>query len=99
MAPEGGSVRRESGRGGVGHGPRALVALALARAAIGVAASPAAADLQPYANNDAGGFRNVLPPGAAGVDNAMQLAQFQATGQRPPHWADQQPLYDGLLYA
>ncbi|HEV3230081.1 MAG TPA: penicillin acylase family protein [Solirubrobacteraceae bacterium] len=67
--------------------------------AIAAAAPPAVADLQPYGNNDAGGFRNVLPPGAAGVDNATQFAQFRATGARPPHWADQQPLYDGLLYA
>jgi hypothetical protein len=29
----------------------------------------------------------------------VQLAQFQANGTRPPHWADQQPLYENLLYA
>ncbi|HEX2127007.1 MAG TPA: penicillin acylase family protein, partial [Thermoleophilaceae bacterium] len=58
------------------------------------AAAPA-----PYGTNDAGGFRNVLPPGQVGTDNVFQLAQFQATGQRPPHWDDQIPLYDGLVYA
>ena len=33
----------------------------------------ARADAQPYGTNDAGGFRNVLPPGEAGVANAFQL--------------------------
>jgi hypothetical protein len=54
---------------------------------------------KPYGTDDAGGFRNVLPPGQAGTDNALQLAAFQASGTRPAHWADQQPLYEGLLYA
>ena len=43
---------------------------------------PASADVQPYGTNDAGGFRNVLPPGEAGTDNALQLALFQADGTR-----------------
>jgi acyl-homoserine lactone acylase PvdQ len=59
-----------------------------------MAAAPA-----PYGTNDAGGFRNVLPAGEAGLANALQLAQFHATGDRPAHWTDQEPLYDGLLYA
>src|SRR3954453_18250647 len=54
---------------------------------------------QPYGTNDAGGFRNVLPPGEAGVANAFQLAAYEASGALPAHWADQEPLYDGLLYA
>ena len=58
-----------------------------------------AAQPQPYGTNDAGGFRNVLPAGQEGVANALQLAQFSADGTRPPHWDDQEPLYDGLLYA
>jgi Penicillin amidase len=73
--------------------------LALAALAIALAAAPARAAVQPYGAVDAGGFRNVLPPGANGTDNVIQLAQFQATGQRPPHFDDQQPLYDGLLRA
>src|SRR3954453_17269627 len=60
------------------------------------AAGPAPA---PYGTNDAGGFRNVLPAGEAGVSNVFQLAQFEASGSRPKHWDDQEPLYDGLLYA
>jgi acyl-homoserine lactone acylase PvdQ len=53
----------------------------------------------PYGLNDAGGFLNVLPPGEAGVDNALQLAAYEALGTIPPHFNDQQPLYQGLLYA
>jgi acyl-homoserine lactone acylase PvdQ len=63
------------------------------------APATALADVQPYGTNDAGGFRNVLPPGEAGTDNALQLALFQAAGTVPPHFTDQQPLYDGLLFA
>jgi acyl-homoserine lactone acylase PvdQ len=76
---------------------RCLVAIAAALCICAPAAF--AAQPEPYGTNDAGGFRNVLPAGQAGVANAFQLAQFQATGTRPPHWADQEPLYDGLLYA
>ncbi len=41
----------------------------------------------------------MLPPGEAGVDNALALGQFQALGTIPPHFNDQQPLYDNLVYA
>jgi acyl-homoserine lactone acylase PvdQ len=58
------------------------------------ASSPA-----PYGLHDAGGFYNVLPAGEAGVDNAVQFGQFEATGQIPPHFADQLPLYANLIYA
>jgi acyl-homoserine lactone acylase PvdQ len=53
--------------------------------------------IPPYGTNDAGGFRNVLPPGEAGTDNAVDLARFEATGEYPDHWVDQQPLYDNLI--
>lgn len=69
----------------------ALAALLLAPAAH--------AAVTPYGTDDAGGFRNVLPPGSDGVGNAADLAAFSATGAYPEHWVDQQPLYDGLLYA
>src|SRR5215212_8669186 len=73
---------------------------ALVAALAGVAlAAPAHAAVEPYGTNDAGGFRNVLPPGTAGVDNAVQLAAFEASGTRPAHWDDQLPLYNDLLYA
>jgi acyl-homoserine lactone acylase PvdQ len=61
------------------------------------AAQRAAAAIPPYGANDAGGFHNVLPPGEAGTDNLAQFAQFNATGAYPPHWTDQQSLYDNLI--
>ena len=72
---------------------------ALAAFVAAVLCTQAQAAVEPYGTNDAGGFRNVLPPGTAGVDNAFQLAEFEATGTRPPHWDDQLPLYNDLLYA
>jgi acyl-homoserine lactone acylase PvdQ len=76
---------------------RLLVLLAVCL--LTVPATAGAAAPQPYGTNDAGGFLNVLPAGQAGVANAFQLAQFEANGTRPKHWDDQEPLYDGLLYA
>jgi acyl-homoserine lactone acylase PvdQ len=60
--------------------------------------SGAAAAVQPYGTNDAGGFRNVLPPGENGLDTLGNIFAFKATGIKPPHYADQQPLYENLLY-
>jgi acyl-homoserine lactone acylase PvdQ len=85
-----------SGRGWLAAGTT-VVACLLALAGPGSAG--AASPVQAYATNDAGGFRNVLPPGEAGSDNALQLAQFQSGGTYPPHFADQLPLYAGLIYA
>ena len=59
----------------------------------------AQAAVTPYGTDDAGGFRNVLPPGTHGVDNALDLAAFTAGGKRPQHFDDQLPLYTDLLYA
>jgi hypothetical protein len=59
----------------------------------------AQADVQPYATNDAGGFHDVLPPGADGLANGIQLAAFLTTGQRPPHSDDQLAMYRDLMYA
>ena len=78
----------------------------IAQAALGVSlvlfalAVPAAraASPQPYGTNDAGGFRNVLPPGENGLDNLSQLFAFRGAGELPPHFADQQPLYKNLVY-
>ncbi len=75
-----------------------LVLVALVVAAFGqtaMAATPA-----PYGTNDAGGFRNVLPPGENGLDTFQQLLEFRSPLQHkiPPHFADQQPLYENLVY-
>jgi acyl-homoserine lactone acylase PvdQ len=83
----------------MGRTAAGLLAAAIVTALIALGAGPALGAVAPYGANDAGGFRNVLPAGEAGTDNAAQLAQFQSTGQRPPHWDDQLPLYTDLLYA
>src|SRR3954470_13949573 len=77
---------------------------ALTGALLGIAAAPAHAGLLtngpapgPYRQNDFGGFRNVLPPGENGFDNAVDLARFEANQTRPPHSDDQLPLYRALL--
>jgi acyl-homoserine lactone acylase PvdQ len=75
-----------------------LIAAVVAMAALGLPTT-AAAQVPPFGENDAGGFRNVLPPGEAGVDNFTQLGAFLTAGSLPPHWDDQQPLYDGLVEA
>jgi acyl-homoserine lactone acylase PvdQ len=69
-----------------------LVAFALAVPSVAQAAS------QPYGTNDAGGFRNVLPPGENGLDTLSQIFSFRGLGTIPPHFADQQPLYENLVY-
>src|SRR3954453_24100290 len=77
---------------------------ALTGALLAIAAAPASAQLPvtgptpgAYRQNDFGGFRNVLPPGENGFDNAIDLARFETTQARPPHSADQLPLYRDLL--
>jgi acyl-homoserine lactone acylase PvdQ len=80
----------------------ARLAVVVAVAVLSLAAPGAAlaeAPVQPYATNDAGGFRNVLPAGENGLDNSTQLAEFQLNGTYPPHFKDQLPLYAGLIYA
>lgn len=62
-------------------------------------ATPAAkAAPAPYGANDSGGFRNVLPPGQNGLDTLTEIFAFRGTGAIPPHFADQQPLYEGLVF-
>src|SRR5215213_124630 len=74
----------------------ASVVLAIAAAASG-APAVAAPEPQPQGQNDAGGVRNVLPPGANGFSSGPQLALFLATGARPPHNDDQLGMYKDLL--
>ena len=68
----------------------------LALASFATAAPP---EPLPYGTNDAGGVRNVLPPGSRGLSNAVELGSFLATGARPAHNSDQLPLYRDLLTA
>ena len=62
------------------------------------AGSAAANAVQPYGTNDAGGFRNVLPPGENGLDNLPQVLEYKSSKSIPKHFDDQQPLYENLLY-
>jgi acyl-homoserine lactone acylase PvdQ len=80
---------------------RAVLALCLSALSLGAfAASAFAVVPTPYGYNDAGGFRNVLPPGENGLDNLQQLFKFRGTEHLlPPHFSDQQPLYENLVYA
>jgi len=70
-------------------------------AAVGLAAAPsvAAAQVQPFGTSDYGGFRNILPPGANGLDTLSQLGAFQVTGARPAHNDDQLQMYSSLTTA
>lgn len=40
----------------------------------------------------------MLPPGENGLDTLAQIFAFRGTGALPPHFADQQPLYENLVY-
>ncbi|MHB8693203.1 MAG: penicillin acylase family protein [Solirubrobacteraceae bacterium] len=62
-------------------------------------AAPATAQVQPYGTNDYGGFRNILPPGTNGLDNAQQLVAWEAGKARPPHSSDQLAMYSNLTTA
>ncbi|MGZ6691604.1 MAG: penicillin acylase family protein, partial [Solirubrobacteraceae bacterium] len=76
----------------------ALLALALVGVLL-ILVTPARAQVQPYGTNDAGGFRNILPPGTNGLVNAPQLALWESAKQRPPHNDDQLQMYAGLATA
>jgi acyl-homoserine lactone acylase PvdQ len=74
----------------------ALTALALLTLLLAASAAVGAAD--PYQQGDYKGFRNILPPGENGFDNAAQLAAFQANGTYPPHANDQLGMYGDLVH-
>jgi acyl-homoserine lactone acylase PvdQ len=64
--------------------------------ALGAAGAQGA--VQPFGSNDAGGFRNVLPPGENGLVNPIAFNALKTQGTLPPHFADQQALYQNLPY-
>src|SRR6185437_725209 len=79
---------------------RCVARIAAFAACAALMSVPAAhAQVQPYGTSDYGGFRNVLPPGTNGFDDAVQLAQFEATGARPAHNDDQLSMYTNLTTA
>jgi acyl-homoserine lactone acylase PvdQ len=75
-----------------------LALLAVALVTVGLAA-PALAAVEPYRQDDYGGFRSVLPPGTHGVFNAAEATAFLTTGAYPPHSTDQRGMYGDLIYA
>jgi acyl-homoserine lactone acylase PvdQ len=85
---------------GIGPRPRRVVG-ALAALAVCLLAGPslAGAQVEPYGADNYGTFYNVLPPGTNGLDNAVQLALFEATGARPTHNNDQLSMYSNLTTA
>src|SRR4051794_26113235 len=79
--------------------PTVVASIALALLLGPAAANGAPPAPQPYGQNDAGGFRDVLPPGTNGFDNAIELARFFSSGERPAHNDDQLAMYRDLVYA
>lgn len=84
------------GHGGWGRIARAGIVAVLMLGSGGMSASAA---VTPYGTQDAGGFRNVLPPGTAGTNDLTDFTLFTAAGTRPAHSMDQLPLYRDLEYA
>jgi acyl-homoserine lactone acylase PvdQ len=63
-----------------------------------LAPATASAQEQPYRQNDAGGFRNVLPGGQGETVNATELIAAQA-GSAPATFTNQLPMYTDLVKA
>src|SRR3954462_14100553 len=78
---------------------RVLLMAVLAALGSGASAAAAPPEPPPLGTNDAGGVRNVLPPGANGLSNLAELGAFLTTGARPAHNDDQLALYANLLRA
>ena len=76
-----------------------MLVAGIVAAAVMPGAASAAPEPAPYGTNDAGGVRNVLPPGSRGLANPFDLAAFLTAGTRPAHSGDQLPLYRDLLTA
>jgi acyl-homoserine lactone acylase PvdQ len=83
------------------RGSRVATLLVGSVIACAITAAPAQAQgvVQPYGTNDAGGFRDVLPPGTNGLVNPFQLIQYEANGARPMHNDDQLAMYRDLVFA
>src|SRR3954469_12942296 len=77
---------------------RLAASLVLALLALLLAAAVGAAAPEPYQQGDFKGFRNILPPGENGFDNAAQLAAFEANGTYPAHANDQLGMYGDLVH-
>jgi acyl-homoserine lactone acylase PvdQ len=77
---------------------RLIAGFAVALLAAFAASTAAFGAAEPYQQGDFKGFRNILPPGENGFDNAAQLAAFEANGTYPPHATDQLAMYGDLVH-
>ena len=82
------------------RGKTRLAAAGAALAALAVFSTSAAAAPAPigYQEGDAGGFRNILPPGQGQNVNAVEAANFLGGGNQPPFTDDQLQMYEDLVY-
>src|SRR5207249_7605700 len=81
---------------------RAAAAIAAVVTALAVAPAISRADPPTpgqYGEHDAGGFRNILPPGEGANVSLDQILRFEGDGTYPPHANDQMGMYANLLYA
>ena len=77
--------------------PTATTAAPAATGASGPSGPTAgAAAALPFRTNDAGGVRNILPPGQNGFVTAPGIAAFLSAGTRPAHNDDQLRMYGDL---
>ena len=51
----------------------------------------------PFQDCSFGNTLNIVPPGETGLYNAVDFANFEATGARPAHTTDQEGMYANLL--
>jgi acyl-homoserine lactone acylase PvdQ len=79
-----------------GRGARALAALGAAALTAVVAAAPVRGEARP-GEPIFGQFHSVLAQGEGDSVNATMLATYQLTGEPPPRFIDQQPLYAGVI--
>ena len=92
---------RKLGRSWWVAGIAGVVALTTAGGPALAATGPGGFSLRPVYQADDfahGQAMFILPAGENGLVNAAQLAQFEATGQRPPHSQDQLAPYENLEF-
>ncbi len=84
----------------MGRRQTALATAVVAIAGLAVFAAPAASAPSPigYQEGDAGGFRNILPPGEGQNVNGAEAANFLGGGNQPQFYDDQLHMYSDLVY-
>jgi acyl-homoserine lactone acylase PvdQ len=76
-----------------------VIGLVLAAGAFVLPAQAAAASPPPLPGHTYGHFRSVLAQGEGQTVNAVDLAQYELTGDPPDSFVSQQPLYAGIMPA